>query len=202
MIGVLVADRGRIAAFAGTMREPPVVGRIGEASARPREAAIDAWSVATLLLLLLLLLVVVAVVVVGFDPAESVKLENGRGESGFGAWGGGAVLGDVVQVDELEVAAELPLSGAVAGEGGSARLRGGTGALSGATGDVGDTVLLLELVDDTVALGDGLGIEFDATDVMVDDSGSELEDEDDDDEEEEEDDDTNESTVLASDTVK
>lgn len=80
MIGVLVADRGRIAAFAGTMREPPVVGRIGEASARPREAAIDAWSVATLLLLLLLLLVVV-----GFDPAESVKLENGRGESGFGA---------------------------------------------------------------------------------------------------------------------
>ena len=199
MIGVLVADRGRIAAFAGTMREPPVVGRIGEASARPREAAIDAWSVATLLLLLLLLLVVA---VVGFDPAESVKLENGRGESGFGAWGGGAVLGDVVQVDELEVAAELPLSGAVAGEGGSARLRGGTGALSGATGDVGDTVLLLELVDDTVALGDGLGIEFDATDVMVDDSGSELEDEDDDDEEEEEDDDTNESTVLASDTVK
>jgi len=199
MIGVLVADRGRIAAFAGTMREPPVVGRIGEASVRPREAAIDAWSVATLLLLLLLLLVVA---VVGFDPAESVKLENGRGESGFGAWGGGAVLGDVVQVDELEVAAELPLSGAVAGEGGSARLRGGTGALSGATGDVGDTVLLLELVDDTVALGDGLGIEFDATDVMVDDSGSELEDEDDDDEEEEEDDDTNESTVLASDTVK
>lgn len=112
------------------------------------------------------------------------------------------MLGDVVQVDELEVAAELPLSGAVAGEGGSARLRGGTGALSGATGDVGDTVLLLELVDDTVALGDGLGIEFDATDVMVDDSGSELEDEDDDDDEEDEEDDTNESTVLASDTVK